>query len=152
MGIVIDDRRIMQDTATPGASRKGGAGGRIQQVLDLLRGTRERISLFRLRMSGVDCQVVEALMDTQFGAEAIVERLPDGSIMALFLRSDDAVAGLESRVRATIMAALPAFGVTVPCRMDLKAVHRDSGTVSGLDDLLCELSAYDEAIPAGLFH
>jgi hypothetical protein len=143
---------VITDTATapaPGASApdarvRGEAG--VVRVLDALRLTRSRVSVFRVRMEGLPSADGAAAVVAVLGEAGVAEAITADQAVVLVIDAVDhdlAEARVAGAVRRFLAGAGPR-GAAI--RAEVAALHRSAGQIEDAEELLLALAA----APAGI--
>ena len=109
------------------------------RLLALLRITNSQVSLFHLRIVGDAGASETDRLIGRFEREALVERLDATSGALLFVRRGEGSGALTARVIDDLRQGLSDDGLSGSARVEITAIHRDSGAIGDADELMTEL-------------
>lgn len=133
---------------TPGQHGRPAAPGDVGvvRVLDALRLTRSRVSLFRVRLEGLPADACAAAVVAALGEAGVAEAITADQAVVLVIDAVDPEVA-EARVSDAVRRLLAGAGVRAPSiRAEVAALHRSAGQIEEADELLLALAA----APAGL--
>jgi|GEM_PF-2273835 hypothetical protein len=111
-------------------------------TLRLLGSTQFGISLFRLKLHGLDrgamAERIQSLTEVLDGESALTQLLDDGSALILVIRFDDGAEAVTKRLSSLIASELRRW----PSRVvtELVGVHHRAAEIGHVTDLLAELA------------
>ncbi|NNG04770.1 MAG: hypothetical protein HKM95_11815 [Inquilinus sp.] len=121
------------------ATRHNDERAAFDRLLGLLRITNSQISLFHLRVTGNAGAAETDRLVASFENEALVERLDGTARALLFVRRGEDAGALTARLLDRMRQALRDVDLLGEARIELSAVHRDSGSIGDADELMGEL-------------
>jgi hypothetical protein len=121
----------------------GGAlvEGRMAWSLRLLRQTRSRVSVFCLRLVGIDRPRAEGILAVEVGGSAVVDWLTDQRVTVMIIDppGEGPAAAMVERVARRLLSEAAAPGGRA--HVELVALHGPADEIGEPEDLLMRLAA-----------